>query len=120
MTDHDKLREAINSLGSACQKALVIGPAANRMTRTVWEDDLIRVLAAAESTLPRTKMVEVWRVEWASKMTSGKWQVHADHYWSSDTAKLRADMLRGVEENSSSDTFACIKVTGPHQQEVPA
>lgn len=95
MIDHDKLREAIRQMKMWMPKH----PAA------VWAN---AVLAAAESTLPKTKMVEVWRVEWCAGQ-----QPHSQTFLWRDTADHVAENLRGHRECS------CIRVTGPHMQEIP-
>lgn len=71
------------------------------------------VLAAAQAhlaTLPKTKMVEHFRVEgWHS--LSGPWVAC---YSTKDAAECTAAAFRKAGAHS------CIKVTGPHLQEVPA
>lgn len=67
---------------------------------------------------PKTKMVEVWRVEWAYRVQvddrSPFWQTTARHYEREHVARVTAKTLEAEGIN------ACIRVTGPHQQEVPA
>jgi hypothetical protein len=70
---------------------------------------LIDLLNERIATLPRTKMVEVWRVEYASNglpcIVSFETRGGADG-WVSGASGLAY--------------IACIKVTGPHEQVVPA
>jgi len=66
-------------------------------------------------TAPRTKTVEVWHCESAVKTKDG-FSPHVSAHRTRALAEKNADALR----KASCDTFACIRVTGPHQQEVPA
>jgi hypothetical protein len=70
------------------------------------------------STLPKTKMVEVWRVEyaeWCSFLNGGEWKPITRTALNETSAQeIAADYAKRPGER------ACIKVTGPHQQEVPA
>lgn len=88
-----------------------------------WKDsDLGRpsmelVLAAASAhleSLPKTKMVEVWRVEMAEKKPDGSWKAIAYTFESEGDAARDADFMR------REPGFSCVKLTGPHLQEVPA
>lgn len=70
------------------------------------------LLAAARAhldTLPRTKMVEVWRVEGA---------IHGSPHICN--ASTRDEAERIARNHRATPDFACVKVTGPHQQCVPA
>lgn len=99
--EHDKLREAI----SRARK-----DAADRFHRSLTSCDDLELLAdAAESTLPKTKMVDVWRVEWATSTGI----VFAQHFTMENNAHIHARNLR-------EDGMDCIRVTGPHMQEIPA
>ena len=95
MTGHDKLREAIaahKKSGCGC---------------SCW-DRAEAMLAAAESTLPKTKMVEVWRVEYA---TNGEPNI---------VSFLTENRARGWAQGTCSLPYVSnVHVTGPHQQEVP-
>ena len=94
--DHDKLREAIHQMRLWMPKH----PAA------VWAQT---IHDAAASTVPKTKMVEVWHCEWWEAST-GRARVEACQYKAEAEVfayGLRAPIAR------------CIRVTGPHQQEVP-
>lgn len=77
--------------------------------------------AAAESTLPRTKTVEVWHVEFVDmrlEIGDGPYP-HVNCHKRESSARGRAIEL----SNSKRDgvpMYTCIRVTGPHQQEVPA
>lgn len=78
-------------------------------TYTVHYADWLKILAAAESTLPKTKMVNYWLVEYARYGEPG-----IIRYGSGlEADNSAAEMRRG-------DHLACIRVTGPHLQEVPA
>lgn len=96
MSEHDKLREAI-------------AWARDTHPTCHWHEMFTLLADAAESTLPQTKMVEVWHVEWAF-MGAGC----VGGFSSRDAAQREADWL------NAQDGCACIRVTGPHQQEVPA
>lgn len=98
MTDHEKLREAIKRLRRQ----------SGNYADDSWEAAINVVCAAAESTLPKTKMVEVWHVEF---FFNGRPCVHA--FESREAASHYADVGKG------DDHRYCIRVTGPHQQEVP-
>ena len=97
--DHDKLREAIKHVVGGvyfdhnCEQCRLVALAAE----------------AHLATLPKTKMVEVWRTEYAEGGKPYAGQFHtkedADHY-----ARTLARWPK----------IACIRVTGPHMQEVPA
>ena len=63
-------------------------------------------------TRPKTKMVEVWRVEYSIKRSDGEWAAHSHNCDTWRHAEQSAENLRA--------NAACIKVTGPHQQEIPA
>lgn len=114
MNDHEKLREAIKYARKHA-----------REERAAWPNlglkvpDLLDALAdAAESTLPKTKMVEVWRVEWAVKFSDG-WVAVAGHY---ATEREAREWARSLEIGSPrcDGCYSCIRVTGPWQQEIPA
>lgn len=76
--------------------------------------DMLATLAEAHlATLPRTKMVEVWRVEMAEKTPLG-WKAIANTFESHADAARDADFMR------REPGFSCVRVTGPHMQCVPA
>lgn len=110
MDEHEKLREAIKTVRQF----------ANARYRHAGEsfDPMLHLLCdAAESTLPKTKMVEVWRVEWVQYETPKAFsQSEGDgadsKRWAEDRANWLGSSLRGG--------YRCIRVTGPHMQEVPA
>lgn len=115
MTDHDKLREAIKRVrdyrnGKPPYTLLREQPT------TVQCIDV--VLDAAESTLPKTKMVEVWRVEYAIDRGGlghpSIWFPCSETHIDRGTAERNADSLKEYVLKQ------CIRVTGPHMQEVPA
>ena len=65
-------------------------------------------------TAPRTKTVEVWRVEFAERHhVTGDWLPCTETWPTEDYIRRKEDDLRGRSD------VACVKVTGPHQQEVP-
>jgi hypothetical protein len=79
-------------------------------------EELSLVVKAAEAhlaALPKTKMVEVWRVEYATDHPDGPLP-KATHHRTRALADSYANYLRAC-----GDTH-CVGVTGPHQQEVPA
>lgn len=89
--------------------------------RSMQPGTMRKVLEAARSFLPpepKTKMVEVWRVEWASRVVveDGEpfWLTTARHYEREHVARVTAKTLESEGIN------AFIRVTGPHMQEVPA
>ena len=66
-------------------------------------------------TAPRTKTVSVWRLEFAyKKPPEGPWVPRSVGYETKAEAEQKAKDLAEVFFH------ACIRVTGPHQQEVPA
>ncbi len=112
MTEQDKLREAIKDLrdGLAGRTAGVC--------RTFYPDalaDVLLVCDAAESTLPKTKMVEVWRVDYAFRQSRNhEWEPRVQNF----TEKASADHY--VMCAGGNDNLRFARVTGPHMQEVPA
>lgn len=106
MTDHDKLREAINNMRGL-----------RRFYMPDTQAAVDTVLAAAESTLPKTKMVEVWRVEYAEHIHKVEWRARVRGPF---LARCDADNEAVMMAKLFSAEYACIRVTGPHQQEVPA
>lgn len=100
MIDHAKLREAIAEL---------------RLFARHWPDHdpskarTLSVCDAAESTLPKTRMVEVWRVEYATNGVPG--------IVSFVTRTGADDWVNGAKGLAY---ISCIRVTGPHQQSIPA
>jgi hypothetical protein len=78
------------------------------------------LLAAAEAhlaTLPKTKMVEVWRVEWAI-LAIDRWVAHHRGEPSREEAEHLAALIQ--EADTYGNTIRCVRITGPHQQEIPA
>ena len=108
----EKLREAIKAVRSEVSslEASNLGPWKSR-------SDTLRLLCdAAESTLPKTKMVEVWHVEYVDAETLyPAVDVRRDRDNGTFGAEARAERLR-----KQPSKYLCIRVTGPHQQEVPA
>lgn len=101
--DHDKLKEALEW----ARRVVNLAPDGWRQLGIIVD--------AAESTLPKTKMVEVWRVEWAQLRPEG-WCGEAEHWPSKAGAESRVQRL----EQLLNPGISCIRITGPHQQEVPA
>lgn len=82
-------------------------------------DQLALVCDAAEAwadTLPKTKMVEVWRVEFAQvkSQTLATWEAASAAFSTRAEAHQYAQIVTGWS------CTAHIKITGPHQQEIPA
>jgi hypothetical protein len=100
-TDRARLEKAIVS-AEECMAARVIG-------RREEMQILIDASRAHLDTLPRTKMVEVWRAEYASNGLPCVVQF--------ETRGGADDWVQSVKGVAF---VSCIKVTGPHQQEVPA
>lgn len=120
MSDHEKLREAIKAVNAYTGQRPKVGETYAAMGKFISTEQLQLLKCAAESTLPKTKMVEVWHVEYA-------WKADHDSIWlclhktcrsKESAAELASSSDRRRLEPSGQ--FACIRVTGPHQQEVPA
>lgn len=105
MSEHEKLREAI-TWGRAYHAAAYVSLKSNHLAVLV---------AAAESTLPKTKMVEVWRLEYAHRGIPCAEVYQAKHHADGRAAELKANR----DGSREVPAFSCIRVTGPHQQEVP-
>ena len=122
MTDHQKLREAINRDGLPQtvteMRALLdatmpksIGSCGGPQTAVVEFHPLQKLRLLGErylDTLPKTKMVEVWHVEYVTNglPAIGLYKSYPDaERWAVGAAGLAY--------------IACIRVTGPHQQMVP-
>lgn len=108
MSDHDRLRLAIH---------WVRNNTGLREINMTAVDFLDALAAAAESTLPRTKMVLVWHCAWATRSPGGDF-VHVNAYRTEGAARDHAEFLESGGNNSGVEMFG-IRVTGPHQQEVP-
>lgn len=77
---------------------------------------LIDAAEAHLATLPKVKMVEVWRVEFAlANLPPGQAEPLCYVYHTRQRAEREAEKQRREPA-----LYACIRVTGPHQQEVPA
>lgn len=105
-SDHDRLRDAIAEARGNMGRSCMVSNAAIEI-----------LVAAAESTLPKTKMVEVWHCSWAVKSPGG---VHflATAYDSRQGADGHAAYL-ALGGFADAPAFG-VKVTGPYMQEVPA
>lgn len=66
----------------------------------------------AHLTKPATKTVQVWRVEF-----SRNWNPEIKNFRSERDAHA---FVEALEREPKGPTFSCIRVTGPHEQEVPA
>ena len=107
MTDHDKLRQAIDMVRA--------GPRFSRAGLITLSQDQAELLAsAAESTLPKTKMVEMWAVWHASE------EGLATRYMAEAIAYPTREMAEEEAQKCINDGFVGVCITGPHQQEVPA
>ncbi len=115
MSEHEKLRDAIKW----GREYLSGGSSAGYL------NNLAALIDAAESLLPKTKMVEGWQVEWCVGWTNGgtgRWHtapvpnpsLARSAYYTKAEADAHAARL------SLKSMHKCIRVTGPHQQEVPA
>lgn len=115
MIHPEMLREAIRDVrahaqtGIACADGRRGPPNGNE----IWSA-ILAVCRAAESTLPKTKMVETWHVEYAFKGTT-PWAPMV----SLEDSKADADKT-AAEFAADPEYYSCIRVTGPYQQEVPA
>jgi hypothetical protein len=62
----------------------------------------------------RTRTVEVWRIEYAERHhVTGDWLPCTDTWPTEEYIRAKEEDLRGRSD------VACIRVTGPHKQEVP-
>lgn len=98
--DRTKLEEAIRCVRVNVGRSCLVGNA-----------ELAIIADAAEAhlaTLPRTKMVEVWHVEYASNGVP-----------SIVPFRSRDDAESWMKGATGLAYVACIRVTGPHQHEVP-
>ncbi len=94
-----ELREAIQMVKQRACAGGVPVPA--------MEEAMFLVACAAESTIPKT--VEVWRVEFA-------W-LNGEACIEQRRRRADAETLAGKRREGGA---TCIRITGPHQQEVPA
>lgn len=110
ITDHDKLRYKIKNFRERCyEHPLNPGDLA----------DLCCVLAAAESTLPKTKYDDVWHVEYV--FLHGGPGSRPEYRLVVKASKLDADANAEILREPFNDPYyACVRVTGPHRHEVPA
>ncbi len=107
-----ELREAINTVRrgwrGGCTDVRFSGNFLGEMERAVFT-----LLNAVESTLPKTKMINVWYVESVGCGPGNTGSLFIAVY------RTRAE----AEESSrykEEGLFICVRVTGPHQQEIPA
>lgn len=77
---------------------------------------VVEAARAHLDTLPRTKMVEVWRVEWAV-LAINKWV--PKHYGEPTKETAEHFLSQLLAADTYGNTVRCARVTGPHQQEVP-
>ncbi len=110
--DPEKLANAVSAEYLQAQ-----GGVGLRTTVTVYIDDFETLREAARAhlaTLPKTKEVKVWRVEYAEAAPDG-WMAECETCDTLEEAETYAANLR-----SSAPAYDCIRVTGPHKQRVPA
>lgn len=115
MSEHEMLKEAI---ALARRWISEHSPRTGLAGFRLMPKDLQRLADAAESTLPRTKMVETWHCAWSTRSPGGDF-VHVNAYLTEGGARDHAESLESGGNNSGVQMFG-IKVTGPHQQEVPS
>ncbi len=107
MIDSIKLRKAICSvLAAESGLLLCYNPAPGFLT--LHREDVQILLEAAQLALPKTKMVEQWRVEFAQEKVPYSASFHHE--------SLAIAYAKTVRSWANTD---CVRVTGPHQQEVP-
>ncbi len=64
---------------------------------------------------PKTKTVELWEIEFSARRTpSGPWEPDVMRMPGEKETDAEAALMRSLPE------YSCIRVTGPHLQEVPA
>ena len=113
--DHEKLREAIFIAKGGLPARCAAVPSHGEGTVTLTTMEAHRLAVAAESTLPKTKMVQYWTCLYAFRDSlDGSWRACSSHYVE-DEAGLKS-WLRSYENDPR---VSCIRVTGPHLQEVP-
>ena len=110
--DHNKLREAIKVMRHWARN-----PDGNDLSISENDEFVLLLCVAAESLLPKTKMVEVWHVEWSQYPE--RWKPFRQSEGSGAEGRAWAEE-RAVWLTARPDLYTCIRVTGPHQQEVPA
>lgn len=111
MTDHTTLRLAIRKIRDI-RKFDISDPGLRvHAERIVTLNDLVALADAAESTLPKTRTVEVWHVHSAIK--HGTWRPHVRAFATEAEARRFA---MSVEVHPARRN---VRVTGPHQQEIP-
>lgn len=112
-SDTEKLREAIGRFtwlveGSADDGDWVVctwGQNGCKIDVRTWR----AVVAAVESTLPKTRTVRVWRVMFAGK--NGLPYIEQ---------RLCEEDARELAQQRIDEGGSLVNITGPHQQEVPA
>lgn len=115
MTDRAVLERAIID----AREAIEVAGRWPRRLAYIDVDEGTAILAAAQAhldTLPKTKMVEVWRVEFAQvkSQTLATWEAASAAFSTRAEAHQYAQIVTGWS------CTAHIKITGPHQQEIPA
>lgn len=99
--DYEKLREALNHVRAWGAYNLDASK-------------LAFVCDVAESTIPKTKTVDVWLVEGAYRDAEGKWVPFTTTYDNPAEADHRV-----AYRNKRNSTETCLRVSGPHQREIP-
>ena len=114
MSDHEKLREAIKAARGQAYRSFTDPPGYQYIPLDARQATLLA--DAAESTLPKTKMVKVWRVECAQQSlgVSGGWTPLVCTYSS------EAEANGSSHSHLQNGVWRCVSITGPHMQEVPA
>lgn len=83
-----------------------------------WDRKWVAVFRALYAHLTKPKTVEVWRVEYATKWTEDDgtvWRPAGQTFPEREDADREAVRLSGNPHYNR-----CIRVTGPHKQEIPA
>lgn len=100
--DHDRLRDAIAEARGNMGRSCMVSNAAIEI-----------LVAAAESTLPKTETVELWHCEYA-ELEFCRWVAKIRIVNSKSGAETFGALLRDAP------LFSCVRITGPHKHDVPA
>lgn len=116
--DHDKLR--VRELEKAIDNVIrQVNDADRGMgSSPAWHEAWSDLKAVRRGELAtKTKMVEVWYVEWVYLPPDYPKELKVAVFDSRAEAERQADITRNNQLNEGQ--WTCIRVTGPHQQEVP-
>ena len=106
MTTPTRAEEKLQALTNAATNAA-------RLLKSDCPGAAYDVLRAALSN-PTTKEVSVWRVDYAQRHhVTGQWLPYSYTWPTEEYIRAMEEELRGRPDS------ACVKVTGPHMQEVP-